>query len=164
MRIFTGLALLAALLLMPGLDSARAQSGDGWTVYENARFGTAVEYPARLFALVQRSANGDGATFASDDGRLRFLVFGQHNYDGLGIRALAVRDAADDRFDDVTYRKTGRDWYVLSGYAGDDIFYRKAVLGRDGVVHVLEITYPPSEKGRMDPVVARMAGSLSGAP
>ncbi len=134
--------------------------GDNWSVYRNDRFGTEVTYPSHLFKMVQQSANGDGATFESADGALKFIVFGQQNYDDLSIRGLAARDSAADLFDRVTYKKTGKDWYVLSGLIGSDIFYRKAVLDPNGVVHVLEITYPKSEKERMDAVVARMAGSL----
>jgi hypothetical protein len=143
----------------PAAD-APPEEGNRWATYRNARFGTEVQYPAYLFSLVQESANGDGATFQSANGELKFIVFGQYNYDGFNIRGLAERDAASDRFDEVTYRKTGKDWYVLSGYIGGDIFYRRAVLDPNGVVHVLEITYPRSEKEQMDVVVTQMANTL----
>jgi hypothetical protein len=51
---------------------------------------------------------------------------------------------------------------VLSGYAGSDIFYRKALIDRDtGLVHVFEITYPKSQRSRYDAIVTRMAKALS---
>ena len=54
---------------------------------------------------------------------------------------------------------------MLSGYAGDDIFYRKVILRpQDATVHVFEITYPKSQKTALDGTVARMAKSFRSGP
>ena len=62
----------------------------------------------------------------------------------------------------VTYSKTGRNWAVLSGFENGAVFYERQVIGPTGVIHGIEITYPKGLKGRYDPLVGAIAGSLRG--
>ncbi len=138
-----------------------APGADGWSVYINARFGTAIEFPASQFVPMEPPANGDGRTFQSPDGRAQFFVFGQYNALGLGFAELMAFDRENGGYASVTYQRKGPGWYVLSGYKGSDIFYRK-VLVLDGgeLLRAFEITYPKSLKSTFDPIVVRMAASL----
>lgn len=71
-----------------------------------------------------------------------------------------------DRFtrrpgESVTYQRHGRLWVVVSGYRGDQIFYRRADLSCGGRRwHLLELTYPRSDKQRMDPTVTQVSHRL----
>lgn len=61
----------------------------------------------------------------------------------------------------VTYRQRGRDWNVVSGYRGDDIFYRRVSVACGGTrVHTIELNYPRSDKRKMDALVARVSHRL----
>lgn len=53
-------------------------------------------------------------------------------------------------------KSRAKGWYVLSGYAANDIFYRKVILDPSGLIQVLEISYPGSLKQSFDPVVSYM--------
>ena len=130
--------------------------------YTNPRFGTSIRYPAELFVPQPPPENGDGRTFASANGLAQFLVFGQFNAFEKTLAELIADDKADPRNASVTYERTGRDWYVLSGYRGEKVFYRKVLLRSGGeVLHVFEIDYPASAKPVFDPMAANMAKAFT---
>jgi hypothetical protein len=62
----------------------------------------------------------------------------------------------------TSYSKTGKDWAVLSGFKGENIFYERRLFGRDGVIRTVWIEYPPALTSKYDPLVGAIAGSLKG--
>jgi hypothetical protein len=61
----------------------------------------------------------------------------------------------------VTYRHRGRSWSVVSGYRGDQIYYRRANLACGGERwHVIDLTYPGSDKHAMDATVIYISHHL----
>ena len=85
-------------------------------------------------------------------------------------QTFADRSAVDQDMDDIayrdgeqiTYQKRGRTWIAVSGYWGDQIFYRKSNLACGGTVwHHIEFGYPRQDKKRMDAAVARMAHGMT---
>jgi len=82
----------------------------------------------------------------------------------------ADRDALERDMDDVayrpeekiTYQKRGRTWIAVSGYWGDQIFYRKSNLACGGTRwHHVEFGYPRELKKHMDAAVTRMAHGMT---
>ena len=135
---------------------------DLWQTYRNDRFGTLVRYPAALLFPQPAPENDDGRRFLSADGSVEALVYGQYNVFDQTIDALYDEDLAAGLFDRVTYQRTSARWYVLSGFNGGRVIYRKVLLSADGsIVHVLQISYPAVVKPMMDPVVEAMAASFS---
>src|SRR6266540_1245804 len=63
--------------------------------------------------------------------------------------------------EEITYLRGERDWIAVSGYKGDRIFYRKAVLACGGKrwEHVA-FEYPAEAKRSLDPYVAHVARAL----
>ncbi len=61
----------------------------------------------------------------------------------------------------VTYRRAGKGWAVVSGIEGGDIFYQRFEFSGD-TVHSVLLRYPQSMRDRYDPVVGPIANSLSG--
>lgn len=154
MRVF---CLVFALALAVG--PATAADGE---VYHNARFGTTIDVPANIFRPLATPDNGDGQRFESADGRASLTVFAGNNVEGRTLRQL-IQAAEDDATGErITYRKAGRSWFVISGFRGDDVFYRKLLLSDGGSVgHTVELVYPATEKAIYDPLTARIANSLS---
>ncbi|MDZ4093670.1 MAG: hypothetical protein U1D35_02025, partial [Paracoccaceae bacterium] len=132
----------------------------GYTLYQNARYGTFISYPASYYTAKPAPDSGDGRTFVSADGGSRFVVFAQYNALDLSQADMMQDDKATGGYDDVSYQKAGDGWYVLSGHAAGDIFYRKVILDPSGLVQVFEITYPANLKQAFDPVVTYMAQSF----
>jgi hypothetical protein len=61
----------------------------------------------------------------------------------------------------VTYRQRGRSWTVVSGYRGDQIYYRRANLACGGDRwHLIELNYPAADKRRMDATVTYISHHL----
>lgn len=143
----------------PDPDSFTEGEG-GYTLYQNARYGTFISYPESYYSAMPPPDSGDGRTFVSADGASRFVVFAQYNALGLSQAEMMQDDISTGGYDDVTYRKRGEGWYVLSGYAANDIFYRKVILDPSGLVQVFEISYPSSLKQSFDPVVTYMSQSF----
>src|SRR5215510_1482660 len=95
---------------------------------------------------------------------------------GTAWLALYARSAADEsreeRFraiafvedEEVTYLRGERDWLAVSGFRGDQIFYRKMVLacGERQWRHVA-FEYPAKEKRKFDQLVGRMSRALDRA-
>ena len=64
----------------------------------------------------------------------------------------------------VTYLRRETDWLAVSGFKGDRIFYRKAVIACGGTVwHHIEFEYPASRKRQMDPFILRASQSIDHA-
>lgn len=142
-------------------DEIAGDATGRWGVYANDRFGTTIEFPADVFKMLPPPDNDDGRSFAARDGDGGFIVFGSHNVFEMTLDELMEDDIAGGGHDSVTYRRNGEDWYVLSGYRGGDVFYRKVMLADGGeVIHTFEITYPRALKSTFDPIAARMAKSM----
>jgi hypothetical protein len=76
---------------------------------------------------------------------------------GRPASAILYRDG-----ESVTYRQRGRSWSVVSGYRGDQIYYRRANLACGGQRwHVIELNYPASDKRAMDATVTYISHRLA---
>jgi len=63
--------------------------------------------------------------------------------------------------EEVTYLRGERSWIAVSGFKGDRIFYRKAVLACAGDRwHQVAFEYPASAKRSMEDFVNRAAEGL----
>ena len=173
MRFFALLASLFLVGLPPsagiagssGLQLAGSANLGDWQTYTNARFGTGIDYPAGHFLSGTPPTNGDGLEFTGADGISGFVIFGRYNVDELPMSGLMSEDMSADQYDEITYRKWDKGWYALSGYSGDNLFYRKVILRPvDQTVHTFEITYPKSQKDMYEAVVSRMAQSFASGP
>jgi hypothetical protein len=153
----------------PGADEpssdtpAPAATPDNWRTYTNPRFGTSIDYPAAFFRMEPPPENDDGRSFTTRDGRTRFIVFGSHNVFEKTLSELMEDDiAAAEEEERITYRRSGDDWYVLSGHRNGDVFYRKTMLSDGGaIVHTFEIAYVKALKPEFDEITVRMAKSLN---
>ena len=128
--------------------------------YANPRFGTSVTFPAEVFSRPSTPpANGDGMTWHSADGA-SLAVFGGYNVLSQSPRDL-IAEAAGPGIT-ITYSRAGKDWAVVSGTEGAEIFYRRSEFGGDDVIHSLVLRYPARLKAKYDPLVGPIAASLDG--
>ena len=98
--------------------------------------------------------------FVSPDGRA-WLVTKQTEADrsalGQDMDDIAHRDG-----ERITYQRRGSSWIAVSGYWGDQIFYRKSNLACGGTRwHHIELGYPREDKRRMDATVTAIARGLT---
>jgi hypothetical protein len=61
----------------------------------------------------------------------------------------------------ITYERQGRTWIVVSGFLGNRIFYRKAMLACGGATwHYMEFEYPAAQKRAFDELVTQSSAAL----
>lgn len=147
-------APVLAALAVTLLAAAPAAADD--ITYRNARFGTVATFPSEAFAeALPEPTNGDGRAWRSPNGAELF-IYARANQ-GRETPASIVRDRAKD--DEVTYRKAGDTWVVVSGYRDGKIFYERYIF-RGDVIHSVAIRYPPSQRRTYDKLVGPIAKSL----
>ena len=147
------LAFAAVFLL-----SAAAATDERWSTYGNARFGVFADYPSSLFTVEDAPPeNGDGQSFRTADGSAELAVYGSYNIDNE-----TPEDYVANRVDlaGVSYKKIGRDFYVISGTRDASIFYRRCNFPNRDVIACFHISYPEAEKAKWDAIVTRIARSL----
>lgn len=137
-------------------------AASNWITYRNDRFGTRIDYSAPFFEMLPPPENDDGRSFEARDGSARFMVFASHNVFDSSLDELIEENLAGlGEGEKVTQKRRGENWYLHSGFRGDDFFLRKVLLSDAGaVIHTFEISYAKSLKAKLDPVAARMAQSL----
>lgn len=151
-RVLTA-ALPAVFLVVFGAVAA------DWQAYRNARFGFAVEYPAGLLTMQPPPANDDGRVFSAPDRRIEVIASASHNVLEDSIGQLYTKALARYGPGNVSYRRQGSSFYVVSGIAGGRVFYEYVQIARKGgseYVGSLLVRYPAEEKAVMDRVVTRM--------
>jgi serine/threonine-protein kinase len=151
--------VLAAGLTLP---STLAVAQERWTTYHNDRYGVTIDYPGR-FKPGRPPDNNDGLSFTASDGAV-LRVWGSFNIDELDIKALE-KDISEGREagERITYRASGKNWFVLSGTRGDTLFYSRYVLSHRGEVrNAFEIVYPAALASAYSPIVTRISKSLRG--
>jgi hypothetical protein len=151
----TFLGIVAVISLL-----APTSKADGWSTYQNDRYGTTIDYPDIFAAQPPPDAN-DGRAFKSADGA-EFSVSAL--YDALDFTVAKYHDFIVKNLDPgsaVTYQARGDDWFIISGTKSDKIFYEKHLLSHGAqMTEDFVITYPAALKATYDPIVARMAKSF----
>ena len=150
---FIGIVAAASLLL-----AAASATADDWLTYQNDRYGTTIDYPD-LFKMQRPPDSDDGREFKSADGA-DFTV--SASYFALDFTVAKYHDFIVKNLDSgsvITYEARGKDWFVISGTAGDKIFYEKHLLSH-GMNEDFVMSYPASAKQTYDPIVARMTKSF----
>ena len=132
--------------------------GASWASYRNPRFGFALRYPADIF--VHEPAQSDELVkhFRSRDGRATLRVVATSNVAGRTLAqyrtALIQERYGKAKFDYAPQRDT---WFVLSGVAGDDIFYERVTFACDRrSFHGWMLVFPSSERLLYEPIIEEM--------
>lgn len=98
------------------------------------------------------------AKFISPAGDAWLALFARPVHQSLTSQLAQLRAVRDGQ---ITYQREGRTWIVVSGFKGNRIFYRKAILACSGEAwHYLEFEYPATEKRAFDRFVTRSSAAL----
>jgi hypothetical protein len=153
-RLFLWFCWLAA-------SASAVAAASPWSVYVNDRYGTSADTPA---GWVEQPApdNDDGRVFKRRDGRATLIVNGGFVSEDTPAAAIESR-AQPEEGERVTLSKKSARSVTVSGFKGDQIFYRHMILTcSDQVWNHVEFIYPAAEKAAFDPLVAHVAASLRG--
>ena len=87
-----------------------------------------------------------------------FVIYGGFNTGDRSLRQLEASERESYSDARITCRRANRNWFVLSGFRGRNVFYHKVIVSDGGrIIHGLIITYPKALKAAFDPVTAVMA-------
>lgn len=134
-----------------------AASTSEWPTYLNARFGFSTCYPAALLKPLPESDNGDGRVFVGTK-KSALRVYGRNN---ALERTLAQEYAAEqDRIAKagakISYKATGKGWFVVSGSYDGLVFYAKTYAVPGDQFNTFELTYPANETKSWSAIVKRV--------
>jgi hypothetical protein len=147
------------------LVAEASMTQEKYSTYSNARFSYAISYPADLLIPQGEAANGDGQKFLSRDGRAEMIVYGSHNALDQSLRDLYNSQigtgANGQSTKTVTYKVLRANWFVVSGYEGERVFYQKTILAK-GIFKTFRIEYEKPLADVFDKVTKRVAVSFKG--
>jgi hypothetical protein len=144
--------LAAALVLLLPL-AAFAETA--WKTYTNQRFGFKIDYPATLVASPDPT-NGGGREYHSKD-REFSLATSAHFLNGQTLESMWKGEL--ELGESITYKKKGKDWFVVSGAKDGTEFYHKTHVS-EGNFASFQITYPHAKAKQYDPWVEKIAKSF----
>ncbi len=140
-----------------------AGSDLAYSQYINHRYHYAVSYPAAILVPQGEPDAGDGQHFLSKGRDVEMSVWGSYN---------ALDETIQSRFQDrarshikqepdrqVTFKRLAKDWFVVSGFRGEKIFYERTIL-KGAVFITVNISYPAADKATWDPIVDTISKSL----
>ena len=151
-----------ALVVMFVLALVHPSAGLEWRQFGDPDLGFRVSLPVDLFT--DRTVKGSSLHFSDSTGDVVLDLYGAKNAERLPPTTVADQLALSDRIDEVTYRRHGRSWFVLSGYYAregyephDLVFYTKFMFSSDRArFTAFEISYPAAMKDELDHVVERI--------
>lgn len=154
---------------LPQSLAAAAECGGGRggerMQYRNARFGFTMTYPSS-FVLDPESIpeGGDSARFWTPDRRATAVVTGIRNGLGQSLADLldeATKDVTENSHGTITYTRSRDNWFVISGFIGERIFYRRSFLSdRSRVIGSLWVEFPRTMRPCFEDAVSMMSLSF----
>lgn len=142
-------------------DDVIVAAADSWLTYRNARYGTSVTYPKDVFDVQSPPSEGTGRSFLSRDKQARLEIFAWTNDDGETPETLRARLLRAEGYNRVTYKPRGRNWIVLSGFRGRDVFYEKYEFDpQSDTIHAFAMQFPRGRKPFYAPILERVEDSF----
>ena len=161
------LSVLCALTAHAGTPRATLEDlcsrTEDYGCYVNHRYGYALAWPKRLLTPMGESDAGDGQVFTAPDGRAELRCWGGFSDTPQQALPEALKAALSEPGRRVTYRHVAKDFFVLSGFTGGRIFYRKTVQAHD-VLATFELIYDTALKKEFDRTVRDMSSSFTVGP
>ena len=166
-KAFVALAAVVGLCAVVAHPASGARRDLGWQPFRDGVFGYAFDYPTVIFkpapgdptASLADSARKSGHTFRSVDGKAYLLTAAFENVGNLSVTAYKARVASTGYKDaKIDYERTAANFFVLSGFRGDEVFYERVTLSCGGrIVNVWTMTYPKAEGALYDRIVEEVA-------
>jgi hypothetical protein len=108
------------------------------------------------FKLERSPDNGDGRNLSDGKGCI-MTVSGINNVSADTLESEMLLQGGS--LDEITYRKKGKNWFVLFGFKGSDVLYLKTFIGTESINH-LYIRYPSRDKTFYDGIVVKISHSF----
>lgn len=149
--------VMRTILLGILLAALAGTSADAQRRGQQERYGIASIVPTD-WKLQPPDTNWRGKRFVSPDGDSWLALYNAPADVSNAEHMKWVASAPGER---ITYQRRSRGWIVVSGYKGDRIFYRKAMLACGNKSwHHIAFEYPAEDKRAFDRLVTRTSHAL----
>lgn len=128
-----------------------------YDTYVNSRFGYSVKYP-NILKKGSESENGDGCEFISEDGFI-MKVYGSNDVSVFNKTLDEMYTDELKEHKDITYKVKKKNWFVISGYDGEMIFYIKKYIGTSSS-NTLYLNYPSNLRDKYYDVITVISKSF----
>lgn len=143
------------------------EGGIKYKTYNNNTYNYSVDYPVDLLIPQGESGSGDGQVFKSKDEKCTLWVYRDFRDNvsdsSYTIETAYKEDAQPDHPDhpkrEITYKTSGKNFYVISGTEGNKVFYQKTIMKKEQLITCL-LEYKKSEKTKYDPVTEHISRSF----
>jgi len=154
---------VTALLFLLSATLAGSEQELVYKRYVNIRFGYGVSYPQALLIPQGEADNNDGQKFLSKEGDVELAVWGTNNVFDETLQSKFQNESMGHTKEhpdlQVTYKKLGINWFVVSGFIDGKVFYQKTIFD-DETFLTCYITYPPERKQVWDQIAATISKSF----
>jgi predicted nucleic acid-binding Zn ribbon protein len=146
----------------PSVEAGAANVSDlanpgEYQTYRNDRFGYSIAYPSNLLQPQGVIGADEGQRFASKDQRVRMTVSGQPNAPEKPLAEWFKAEFKPGRT--ITYQVLRDNWFVISGFEGDRVFYLKTRL-EDGALRTFHLEADRTLQPQMQPITEKIARSF----
>jgi hypothetical protein len=119
-------------------------------------------FPSQVFTVGKKSDAGDATVFVSKDGEARLLVGALKTQ---RLKPPKIMRSTSPANYNVTYRRGGDSWYVLSGEGKGKTFYEKVMFSCGGkLINSFAMLYPTEQSKTFDPIIERIEDSFRSGP
>ena len=142
--------------------------GDNYKTYHNEQQNFYISYPANIFVLKEPQSPyhyGGEQSFISRDRSASMFIsgfykadFSDSGWNGVPLKQLYA-EALQQKGRNITYKASGKNWYVVSGMETGKVFYQKIILASDRKIEFI-IRYPKSQEKIYDTITAKVVNSI----
>jgi len=150
--------LTASLLALVAPTAMAYPQPVHWEIYSIAETGTSVDIPTSIFTEKAKHPGGYGERLKTADNRAELTVQTARSIDNEAPATFLAKRRPPS---DLQYRRMTPQFFAVSGYKGDRVYYSRCNFSH-GFVHCVMINYPAAEERDWDDVVTRVSLSLSG--
>lgn len=147
--------------------STYVEDGITYKTYYNDTYNFSIDYPLEILEPQGESASGDGQIYKSEDEKATLWVYRDFR-DNVSDKPYTIetaykedihKDNPDHPDREITYKKLGANFFVISGFDGNKIFYQKSIM-KSGQLYTFLIEYKKKDKEQYKSITERIARSF----
>jgi hypothetical protein len=134
-----------------------------YTSYKNSAAEFSIDVPQEILYPQGESGNHMGQVFKSTDMDAKLITYGEGNPNDMAIDDLYfdALNPDDKDYKVFTYKLLSDNWFVVTGYHNNNVFYKKTILSTNtGLILSFYFEYPKSKKSTYDDITIRMSKSF----
>ena len=152
-------ARLFALLCLILAGAGMAVAADGWSRYDNARYGYSLPVPPD-FPAIAEAGNGDGGV--TEAGSTKLMAWGVDLLDESFVAEARSRiESAESEGWNIGYQSVKQSGISWSGRRQGRIVYARGLPGCNDTTAYFQIEYDAAAKRKFDAIVKRLVREFS---